>query len=287
MFGNNQRTIANEIACYGKGLHSGSVVNLKFIPASEDHGVVFKRLDVIDENPFVKASYESVSNTLLSTNLENANGVKIGTIEHLMAALWGVGVDNLLIEIDGPEVPIMDGSSEPFVFILECAGIVEQGKKRRVMELLREINITDGKSQINVTPAEEFSIDVEIDFPNKLIAKQSCKFDLNESFKIDISRARTFGFAQDVEKLRSQGLALGGSLDNVVVVKDDKVLNEGGLRYHNEFVRHKLLDSIGDLYLAGCYIKGHFQLIRPGHTINNKILHQIFADQSAWRYSVC
>lgn len=279
-----QRTLKNKIHCFGVGLHTGMTVSMHLVPAAEDSGVVFRRTDINDKPNEVPADYRYVSNTMLGTTLSNDAGVKVGTIEHLMAALWGCGIDNVIVELDGPEVPIMDGSSEPFVFLIECAGIAEQHKMRRVIEVLKKVDVQDGQSYASIDPAEGFSLSLEIDFNSKAIANQQCMFDSRDfSFKTDISRARTFGFAHEVDQLRKAGLAKGGSLENAIVVSGDQVLNKGGLRYKDEFVRHKTLDCIGDFYLAGAYVKGHFHGIRPGHALNNKLLHAFFADTSAWR----
>lgn len=283
----HQRTIQNKVSCIGIGLHTGEQVRLSIAPLDVDKGVVFKRVDVTDgRNPFIEASYKNVAGTMLGTNLRNEDGVEVGTIEHLMAAFWGCGVDNCLVELDGPEVPIMDGSSEPFVFLIECAGKKEQNKTRRVIEVLKEIRVEDPRtgSYMAISPAENFAVSLDIDFGDDVIARQSGNFQLNgESFKSDLSRARTFGFAHEVEHLQNNGFARGGSLDNAIVVNKDGVMNDDGLRYDDEFVRHKILDCIGDVYLAGGYVKGHFHGLKSGHALNNKVLHAFFDDKDAWR----
>jgi UDP-3-O-[3-hydroxymyristoyl] N-acetylglucosamine deacetylase len=257
---------------------------MSLLPAEEDAGIIFRRVDVVGKQREVMADYRYVSSTMLGTTISNDEGVSVATIEHLMAALWGCGIDNVVIELDGGEVPIMDGSSEPFVFLIECAGIVEQHKMRRVIEVLKTVDVQEGNSYISIDPAEGFSLNLEIDFNSKAIASQHCMFDSRDlSFKADICRARTFGFAHEVDKLREAGLARGGSLDNAIVVSGDQILNPGGLRYKDEFVRHKTLDCIGDFYLAGGYVKGSFRGFRPGHAINNKLLRKFFADKDAWR----
>lgn len=283
-----QRTVKNKVSCFGIGLHTGVRVDLSLLPAAEDTGIVFKRVDITNKNPVVKASYDNVSNTLLGTTLRNEDGVHVATIEHLMAALWGCGIDNCILEINGPEVPIMDGSSEPFVFLIECAGGQEQKKTRRVIEVLKEITVYEGENAdsgyIKVSPAENFSVDLHIDFGESVISSQECMFDLqNVSFKSDICRARTFGFEHEVESLRQNGLARGGSLDNAIVIGKDGVLNKEGLRYSDEFVRHKVLDCIGDVYLAGGYIQGSLKGFKSGHALNNQLLRKFFADKDAWR----
>lgn len=284
MFGSYQRTLRNRVSCIGTGLHSGAKVAMTLLPAREDTGIRFVRRDEKVKNQEVAADYRNVTNTMLGTTLTNAEGVSVATVEHLMAALWACGVDNCLIELDGPEVPIMDGSSEPFIFLIECAGIVEQRKTRQVIEILKEISVVENNSFASIQPSENFSVSLEIDFGDKVIANQKYAFDASDaSFKTELSRARTFCFRHEVEKLQSMGLARGGSLDNAVVVDEDGIMNEGGFRYNDECVRHKVLDCIGDVYLAGGYIKGHVKGSRSGHGLNNKLLRQLFADDSAWR----
>lgn len=279
-----QRTLKNKVSCFGVGLHSGSTVSMCMLPAEEDTGIIFRRIDIIGKNRDVMADYRYVSGTMLGTTISNEEGVSVATIEHLMAALWGCGIDNVIIELDGGEVPIMDGSSEPFVFLIECAGVLEQQKMRRVIDVLKTVNVEESGSYVSIDPAESFSLSLEIDFTSKAISNQHCVFDSRDySFKADLCRARTFGFAHEVDKLREAGLALGGSLDNAIVVSGDQVLNPGGLRYKDEFVRHKTLDCIGDFYLAGGYVKGHFRGFRPGHALNNKLLRKFFSDKDAWR----
>jgi UDP-3-O-[3-hydroxymyristoyl] N-acetylglucosamine deacetylase len=284
LFSNYQRTIKHPISCFGIGLHTGLNISLTLLPADEDTGILFCRTDIESSNSFIPAKYDMVSGTMLGTTLSNKTGVQVSTVEHLMAAIWGCRINNLLIKINGPEIPIMDGSAEPFVFMLECAGFVEQNKGRKVIEVLNKVEIKEGDAYASVEPSPEFSVTMEIDFPNKIIANQKCFFDSRSfSFKMDLCRARTFGFVHEVEKLRSMGLALGGSLDNAIVIDEDRILNTEGLRYKDEFVRHKVLDSIGDFNLAGAYIKGHFHGIKSGHAINNKLLHKLFSNENAWR----
>ncbi len=285
-----QTTLASKVSCLGVGLHSGSQVGMTIYPAGADTGIVFKRLDVPLEQAFVPARYDAVCETRLGTTIANRYGVTVSTIEHLMAALWGVGIDNAVVELDGPEVPIMDGSSEPFVFMLECAGQVVLPAPRRILRVLKPVEVRDGGNVARVEPNlegdEGCTISIEIEFDNPVINRQVSYYDFREtSFKQALSRARTFGFEHEVMALREMGLALGGSLDNAIVVGKDGVLNEGGLRYADEFVRHKALDCVGDLYLAGCRIDGHFSFVRPGHAINNKLLRALLADHSAYAVS--
>lgn len=279
-----QHTLANRVSCVGIALHTGAKVAMTLNPAKAGTGIVFKRTDILDRNNIVAADYRNVTCTKLGTTVSNNENVSVGTIEHLMAALWGCGVDNALIELDGPEVPIMDGSSEPFVFLIECAGAQELGMPRRVIEVLKPVEVIEGDKRASIVPAANFGVSLEINFNSSVINSQKHSFDATDvSFKTDLSRARTFGFEHEVEQMRSMGLALGGSLDNAIVVSGDKVLNKDGLRYQDEFVRHKVLDCIGDIYLAGSYIQGHIDASRTGHALNNKLLHALFAKPDAWR----
>jgi UDP-3-O-[3-hydroxymyristoyl] N-acetylglucosamine deacetylase len=284
-----QQTLAAPVHCEGISLHQGAVVHLTIKPAPEYHGIWFKRTDVSDPTQaMVKADYRFVSDTRLCTVLENPYGVKVSTVEHLMAALWGCGVDNALIEIDGAEVPIMDGSSEPFVFLIECAGVAAQEAPRRIITVKTPIVVQEGTSTAIIQASDDdgFSLDVEIDFPHAAIGQQRYSFVASDmGFRQSISRARTFGFLKDVEALRSVGLARGGSLANAVVINDDGIMNEDGLRHHDEFARHKALDCIGDYFLAGHRLNAHAKVSRPGHAINNKLMKALFATPDAWHYS--
>ncbi|MDB2414840.1 UDP-3-O-acyl-N-acetylglucosamine deacetylase [Rickettsiales bacterium] len=278
----------NKVSCFGVGLHSGVRVDMTLHPSAEDTGITFRRTDVDPDKSIISANYLNVTKTKLGTTIENEHGVSISTIEHLMAALWGCGIDNCVIDVNGPEIPIMDGSSEPFVFLIDCAGKKEQSKTRRIIEVLSEIRVAENDSPdspfVAIAPSEGFSVDLEINFNDKVISKQDASFDVNQySFKNDISRARTFGFEHEVDYMRSIGLARGGSLENAIVVGKEGILNEDELRYNNEFVRHKILDCIGDVYLAGGYIKGHVYGYKSGHCLNNKLLREFFADKNAWR----
>ena len=279
-----QRTIREEVSCTGIGLHSGHPVNMTIKPAPPDHGIAFIRKD-IPSHPVIKAQFDSVVDTNLSTTIGN-NGFKVSTVEHLMAAFFGLGIENVRVELDGPEVPIMDGSAEPFVFLIECAGTEEQKAPRRAIRILKPVIAHIGSAVAKLSPASDFSMKVVIDFDNPAIGAQAFNLDVtSEVFKAEISRARTFGFLEDVEALRKAGLALGGSLENAIVVSGDRILNDGGLRYQDEFVRHKVLDCIGDLYLAGGPIIGCFSGHRAGHSVNNRLLRAVFADSSAWTYT--
>ena len=280
----NQQTIKESILISGVGLHTGKMVNMRLVPANEDYGVKFIRIDK-NKNNIIDAVWSNVSETVLSTTISNASGLKISTIEHLMSALSGLHIDNLKIYINSSEVPIMDGSSRPFVDLIDKAGVKILNKKRKILNVIKTIEVNNNDSSAKITPNNQFSIDFEIDFPSKLVSKQSRQLQLiNGNYKTDISSARTFGFEKDVEYLRSNGLALGGSLDNAVVVGENKILNKGGLRYSDEFVRHKILDSIGDLYLAGSPIIGYFYGKKSGHHLNNQLLRKLFSDQSNYEF---
>lgn len=279
-----QKTIGNKISCSGIGLHSGLKVSATLIPAPCNSGIIFKRTDVEEAKSVIQAKYSNVIETNLGTVIANEFGVKVSTIEHLMAAIWGCGIDNLIVEIDAPEAPIMDGSSAPFVFLLECAGVKIQEEIRNVIEITQNFEFEEDGKKIEIEPAKEFSFDLKIDFQHKKIQQQQVEYHSTfSSFKNDLCRARTFGFKSEIEYLRKIGLVQGGSLDNAILIDEEDIVNEGGLRYANEFARHKAIDFIGDLYLAGHYIIGHFKASKSGHYINNKMLRKLLADQSCWR----
>ncbi len=280
----NQQTLSEPLLIKGIGLHSGIEVSMKLIPAEENFGIKFYRTD-LKENNEIDALWSNVSNTQLSTTISNKYGAKVSTIEHLMSALSGLHIDNLKIEIDGPEVPIMDGSSKDFVDLIDSIPIKNINKKRKIIVIKKNIKVTNDIGKVELKPNNQFSIDFEIDFPSKIISKQSCQLQLiNGNYKTDIASARTFGFERDVDKLRSSGLALGGSLENAVVVGENKILNQEGLRFKDEFVRHKILDSIGDLYLAGAPIQGYFLGSKSGHYLNNLLLKSLFSDENNYEY---
>lgn len=278
-----QNTIERKVSCIGIGLHSGQEVKLALNPAPVDTGIVFKRTDITGFDNIIKADYRNVTKTNLGTTISNDEGTMVATVEHLMAALWGCGVDNIIIEVNAAEIPIMDGSSEPFVFLIDCAGIKPQEKNRKIVKVLKQVEVRDGDKFVRIEPANDFSVTLEIDFPTKAIANQKCVFDSSAvSFKTDLCRARTFGFEHEVDYMRKNGLAKGGSLENAIVIKGDEVVNKEGLRYSDEFVRHKILDCIGDFYLAGSRIEGHFTGYKTGHKLNNQTLRELFADKSAY-----
>ena len=281
---NIQQTISEPVSISGIGLHSGIDVNMQLYPAEADYGIKFIRNDIRDNN-VIEAIWSNVSNTKLSTTISNEYGISVSTIEHLMSALSGLHIDNIKIEIDGPEVPIMDGSSIKFVDLIDQTLIQSLNKRRKILKVKKKIKVENKDSSVELKPNNQFSIDFEIDFPSKLVSKQSCQLQLvNGNYKTDIASARTFGFEKDVDMLRSNGLALGGSLENAVVVGESKILNSDGLRFKDEFVRHKILDSIGDLYLAGAPIQGYFLGNKSGHYLNNLLLRELFADQDNYEY---
>jgi UDP-3-O-[3-hydroxymyristoyl] N-acetylglucosamine deacetylase len=271
------------IGCRGIGLHSGQKVAMTLRPAPPDTGIVFRRTDSTAEIP---ASWANMIESPLCTSLSNGEGISVGTVEHLMAALAGAEIDNAIVELDGPEVPIMDGSSAPFLFLIECAGVVEQDAARRAIKVLKAVSIIEDAAMAELFPDNGFSMSFEIDFENPLIRRQDiCVVFDRATFRTELSRARTFGLLDDVNRLRAAGFARGGSLDNAVVVGRDHVLNTGGLRYGDEFVRHKLLDAFGDLYLAGGQIIGSFRGVRSGHSHTRRLLAALFADDEAWCYT--
>jgi UDP-3-O-[3-hydroxymyristoyl] N-acetylglucosamine deacetylase len=281
-----QTTITRPVSCYGIGVHSGQKTQLTLKPAPENTGILFIRSDVSSVTNVLQAHYTTVTDTILSTTISNDAKVKISTIEHLMAALYGCGIDNILVEIDGPEVPIMDGSSKPFVFLIECAGVRTLNAPAKILRVLRDIEVSHKDSSINLSPANEFSIDVKIDFASSAIGKQSMGISDISMFKDEIAAARTFGFMHELEYLKNKGLARGASLENAIGIDGDVVLNEGGLLFENEFARHKLLDSVGDIYNAGTIILGKFLCNKPGHFINNEILRKIFENPNNYEFVV-
>ena len=275
-----QQTINTSLFLSGVGLHSGKKVSLNIEPAVINNGIIFIRTDYKD-NQFFNALWSNVTSTNLCTTIANKEGVSVSTIEHLMSALSGMHIDNVNIMIDGPEVPIMDGSSLPFVELFESIGLLKQEIDRQVILIKKEVEVIKGDSFTKILPDKQFSINFEIEFTSHLVNKQACQLQLiNGNYKTDISSARTFGFEKDVEDLRSNGFALGGTLENAVVVGNNKILNKEGLRFKDEFVRHKMLDSIGDLYLAGKPIQGYFYGKKSGHYLNNQLLRKLFSDKS-------
>src|SRR6516164_10193947 len=278
-----QRTLKAPIGCRGVGLHSGRRVAMSLLPSEAGTGIVFRRTDAAVE---IAANWANVVESTRCTVLSDGEGTNVGTVEHLMAALAGAEIDNTIVELDGPEVPVMDGSSAPFLFLIECAGVVEQDAPRRAIKVLKSVSVIEDDATAALSPDDGFSMSFEIDFDNPLIRRQdiSLAFD-EETFKSELSRARTFGLLDEVDRLRAAGFARGGSLDNAIVVGRDHVLNTGGLRFADEFVRHKLLDAFGDLYLAGGPILGSFRGVRSGHAHTRRLLLALFADREAWCYT--
>ncbi len=279
-----QQTLRNRISCTGVGLHSGAKVCMTLHPAEPDSGIIFIRSDIAGAEGAIRADYRNVVDTALCTTIGNEHGAKVSTIEHLMAALMGCGVDNAIVEVDGAEVPIMDGSAAPFVFLIECAGLARLPVERRSIQVLKTVEVSDGSGTARLSPADLFSVSFEISYDNPVIRNQRCEIQpLNGAFKDEVCRARTYGFIHEFEDLLSRGFARGASLKNAVAVSGDRVLNEEGLRYQDEFVRHKVLDLMGDLYLAGAQLLGRVDGIRSGHGLNNQLLHALFDDAEAWR----
>ncbi len=282
-----QRTLATSIGCVGVGLHSGVRIRLTLRPAPAGTGIVFRRSDLGVDVP---ARFDRVSDTRLCTVLQDAAhpGARVGTVEHLMAALSACGVDNVVAELDGPEVPVLDGSAAPFMFLLACAGLREQDAPLRRLEVLRPVRVSDGEAFAELRPAVAGGLEmsVAIDFAAPAIGRQALSLRLTEErFRQDLASARTFAMASEIAGLQAAGLARGGTLDNAVVVDGARVLNPGGLRMADEFVRHKMLDAVGDLALAGAPLQARFVANRPGHALNNRLLRALLADHSAWSWS--
>lgn len=278
-----QRTLKNIIRATGVGLHTGEKVYLTLRPAPVNTGIIFRRVD-LDEPVEIPARAENVGDTRLSTTLEHG-GSRVSTVEHLLSACAGLGIDNAYVDVSAGEVPIMDGSAGPFVFLLQSAGIESQNAPKRFIRIKRPVTVKDGEKFARFEPFDGFKVSFEIDFEHPAIDQgaQSATVDFSStSFVKEVSRARTFGFLKDIELLRANNLALGGSMDNAIVVDDFRILNEDGLRYDDEFVKHKILDAIGDLYLLGCSLIGSFSGYKSGHALNNKLLKALLADESAW-----
>jgi UDP-3-O-[3-hydroxymyristoyl] N-acetylglucosamine deacetylase len=278
-----QRTLKNVIRATGVGLHSGEKVYMTLRPALPDTGVIFRRVD-LSEPVEIRATAENVGPTTLSTTLES-DGVQVSTVEHLLSAMAGLGIDNAYVDLSAAEVPIMDGSSGPFVFLIQSAGIAEQDAPKRFIRIKKSIVVEEKDKWARFDPFDGFKVSFTIDFNHPVFKGRPRKAEIDfstTSFVKEVSRARTFGFMSDIEQLRSQNLALGGSIDNAVVVDEYRVLNEDGLRYDDEFVKHKILDAIGDLYLLGHSSIGAFSGYRSGHALNNKLLKALCADKTAW-----
>jgi len=277
-----QRTIKQEINCRNIGLHSGRKVGMTIKPAGVDEGIVFIRKDLPD-NISIKADFQNVRDTILATTV-GLNGATVSTVEHLLSAFCGMGVDNAVVEVDAPEIPIMDGSALPFVKLLKDVGTEIQNKCKKMLVILKPISVTDGDGKAMFLPSPEFKITYDIDFEHPIIGRQTYDMTFSDVvYERDICAARTFGFLKDVEYLQAKGLALGGSLKNAVVLDDQKVINKEGLRCDDEFVKHKILDAIGDLSLLGMPIIGHFIAYKSGHRLNNLLLKELMAHKECWK----
>jgi UDP-3-O-[3-hydroxymyristoyl] N-acetylglucosamine deacetylase len=280
-----QRTLKNPIRATGTGVHTGDVIQMILRPAQPNTGIVFCRTD-LDPSVEIRASVDHVGDTTLNTCLTK-NGVRISTIEHLMAAFSGLGIDNAYVEVSASEVPIMDGSAGPFIFLMQSAGIEEQSVPKRFIRIKRKVKVKDGDKWAMLTPFDGFRVSFTIDFDHPVFKNtdQTATLDFSSmSFVKEVSRARTFGFLSDFEKLQAHNLGLGCSLDNVLVVDDYRIVNEGGLRYQDEFVKHKILDAVGDLYLLGHSVIGCFSGHKSGHGLNNKLLQKLLATKDAWEF---
>ena len=287
---NRQQTIARAASLSGFGVHSGKPASLTIRPAGEGQGVRFVRTDIADRDAVIPALATKVTTTELGTNMSNEAGVSVATVEHFLAACSGLGVDNVIAELDGPELPILDGSSRPFVDLLTQAGVQEQGASRRVLKILKPVEVRSGVKFARLSPGPEghkgFEMRVIIDFPTKAIGRQEIRFAMTPgAFAREVAWARTFGFAHQADQLREMGKGLGASMDNTIVVDGDAVVNPGGLQADDEFVRHKLLDVIGDLFLAGGQIEGLYEGEQPGHALNNQLLRAVFADATSFAWT--
>lgn len=279
-----QRTLKNVIRATGVGLHTGEKVLMTLRPAPVNTGIVFRRID-LDPVAEIAADPHLVRDTALSTTLIDDDGVRVATIEHLMSALAGLGIDNIHVDLSAPEVPIMDGSAGPFVFLIQSAGIAEQNAPKRFIRIKKKVEVRDGDRWARFEPHDGFRVNFAIEFDHPVIQSHSCRADLEfstTSYLKEIARARTFGFMRDIEYLRQRNLVLGGSLDNAVVLDDYRILNENGLRYEDEFVKHKVLDAIGDLYLLNRNPIGAFFGHKSGHELNNQLVRRVLADETAW-----
>lgn len=279
-----QKTLKDKIQLRGVGLHSGQKVDLCLKPANVNTGIVFRRTDIESTKNTIKATYENVCSATLCTKIKNAYGVSVATIEHLMAAFYGESIDNVLVEINGPEVPIMDGSAIAFVDAIRSAGIAEQKDTKNFIKVLKKVEIKDGLKSISLEPLEnDFKVNFTIIYKNKFINTQTKEISLSRDNLSSIYDSRTFCLFDDIEKIKSQGLAQGGSLENAIVVKEDKILNEGGLRHKDEFVSHKILDCLGDFMLSGYKVFGSVKSVHGGHQLTTDLLKKFFSDKKNWQ----
>tara|TARA_B100001123_G_C15337368_1_gene1033379 strand:- start:1236 stop:2162 length:927 start_codon:yes stop_codon:yes gene_type:complete len=280
-----QKTIKEYVQLEGVGLHNGLKVNLKLKPAEANTGIIFKRVDVEEDKNIIEANYKNVCPSALCTKIKNSHGVSVSTIEHLMAAFYGEGVDNVLVEIDAPEIPIMDGSAFDFVEAIRSVGTEKQKHLRKFIKAINKVEVKKGKKHISIEPLEkDLVIDFEIIYQDQLIKTRRKEFKLSTGDLTSIYNSRTFCLYEDIDKIRSQGLAKGGSLENAIVVNQNKILNEGGLRNRNEFVDHKILDCLGDLLLSGYRIFGHIKTSQGGHELTNSLLREFLLKKSNWEF---
>ena len=285
MHSNSQKTIKDPIELEGVGLHNGIKVNLCLKPAAVNSGIKFKRTDIDDSKNIIEASYKNVSSSALCTKITNSYGVSVSTIEHLMAAFYGEGIDNVLVEINASEVPIMDGSAFDFVMAIKSYGTQEQNYSKKFIKVLKKVEVKDGPKYISIEPlAKDLIIDFEIVYKNPLIRTRRKEFKLSSGDLASIYNSKTFCLYEDIDQIKSQGLAKGGSLENAIVVKENKILNEDGLRYRDEFVNHKILDCLGDLMLLGHRIFGHIKTSQGGHQLTNILLKEFLSNRSNWEF---
>tara|TARA_B100000700_G_scaffold330521_1_gene457200 strand:- start:2364 stop:3284 length:921 start_codon:yes stop_codon:yes gene_type:complete len=280
-----QKTLKSEIHFDGVGLHTGTKVNMWLKPAKVNSGIIFKRVDVKKSDNIIEASYKNVISPILCTKIQNSSGISVSTIEHLMAAFYGEGIDNAIVEIDAEEVPIMDGSSFDFVENIRLAGIEDQNFSRKFIKVLKKIEIRNGEKYISIEPLDkDLVIDFEIVYKNPLIRTRRKEFKLSKQDLTSVYNSRTFCLYEDIDQIRKQGLAKGGSLDNAIVVKENEILNDDGLRHRHEFVEHKILDCLGDLMLSGYRIFGHIKTSQGGHQLTNTLLKKFLSDESNWKF---
>tara|TARA_B110000008_G_scaffold255446_1_gene272188 strand:- start:363 stop:1283 length:921 start_codon:yes stop_codon:yes gene_type:complete len=282
---NLQQTINDIVELEGIGLHNGVKVNICLKPAEVNSGIKFKRTDIDNLENIIEATYKNVSDPVLCTKIKNSNGVTVSTIEHLMGALYGEGIDNILVEVNAPEIPIMDGSAFDFVEAIRSAGLKKQDQEKKFIKVLKKFEIKDGQKTISIEPLEkDLIIDFEIVYKNPLIRTRRKEFKLSKGDLTSIYNSRTFCLYEDIDQIRSLGLAKGGSLDNAIVVKENRILNEDGLRHRHEFVEHKILDCLGDLMLSGYRIFGHIKTSQGGHQLTNVLLREFLSDKSNWEF---
>ena len=283
-----QRTLAKSVTATGVGLHSGERVSLTLHPAAENTGIQFRRSDLSGEQgEIVSLTPYLINDTRLSSTIVTENGIRVGTIEHIMSAFAAYGVDNILVELNAPEIPIMDGSSLPFIYLLQDAGVVDQKAQKRFLKILKPVEIKETGKWVRFTPYDGFKVTLTIEFDHPVFNRSAPTFEIDfagKSYIDEIARARTFGFMHEVEMMRAHNLGLGGNLNNAIVIDDMDVLNPEGLRYPDEFVRHKILDAIGDLYIVGHPIIGAFEGYKSGHAINNALLRAVLADETAYEW---